>query len=97
MPNFRYVSGKGDYCRWRIRMKSLNIKLAVSAVVIATLATPAFAQRQHQRVQNEQLQSQDYVGGEAYQNGPALHYPDGGERTGTLESQESGAMFNLGR
>jgi hypothetical protein len=79
-------------------MKSLNIKLALSAVAIALLATPAFAQRPHHRVQNEQLQPQDSVGGEAYQNGPALHYPDGGaDRTGTLESQESGALFNLGR
>jgi hypothetical protein len=74
------------------------MKLALSAVAIAVLATPAFAQRSHQRVQNEQLQPQDYVGGEAYQNGPALHYPDfSAGRTGTLESQESGAEFNLGR
>jgi hypothetical protein len=84
-------------------MKSLNIKLALTAVAIAMLATPAFAQRPHQRVQNEQLQSQDYVDGQAYnsqayQNGPALHYPDfGADRTGSLESQESGAEFSLGR
>jgi hypothetical protein len=79
-------------------MKSLNIKLALSALVIAALATPAFAQRPHQRVQNQPLQSQDYVNGEAYQNAAPLHYPDfGADRTGTLESQESGAEFSLGR
>ncbi|HZC55445.1 MAG TPA: hypothetical protein VE396_05265 [Xanthobacteraceae bacterium] len=68
-------------------MKSLNVKLALSALAIAVLATPAFAQRSHQRVSNEQSQ-----------NAPALHYPDGAAgRTGTLESQESGVEFNLGR
>jgi len=79
-------------------MKSLNMKLALSAVAIATFATPAFAQRPHQRVQNEQLQSpQDYVGAN-YQGGQALHYPDfSAGRTGSLESQESGAEFSLGR
>ncbi len=79
-------------------MKSLNIKLALSALAIALLATPAFAQRPYQRAQNEQLQSQDYVSGDAYQNAAPLHYPDfGADRTGTLASQESGAEFNLGR
>jgi hypothetical protein len=48
--------------------------------------------RQHQRV------LQDYAGSETYQSGPALHYPDfGADRTGSLESQESGAQFSLGR
>jgi hypothetical protein len=79
-------------------MKSLNIKLALSAIAIAMLATPAFAQRSHQRVQNEQLQSQDYAGSEGYQNAAPVHYPDfGADRTGSLESQESGAEFGLGR
>ena len=79
-------------------MKSLKIKLALGAVAVAMLATPAFAQRPHQRVQNEQLQTQGYAGDEAYQNGPALHYPDfGADRTGSLASQESGAEFSLGR
>jgi hypothetical protein len=79
-------------------MKSLNIKLALSALVVAALATPAFAQRPHQRVQNEQLQSQDYVSGDVYQNVAPLHYPDfGAGRTGTTASEESGALFDLGR
>ena len=79
-------------------MKSFKVKLALGAVTVDMLATPAFAQRPHQRVQKEQLQTQDYVGDEAYQNGPALHYPDfSAGRTGTLESEESGAAFSLGR
>jgi hypothetical protein len=78
-------------------MKSLNMKLALSAVAIAVLATPAFAQRPHQRTYYDQSQSQDYVGSD-YQNAPALHYPDfSASRTGSLESQESGAEFSLGR
>jgi hypothetical protein len=79
-------------------MKSINMKLALSAVAIAVLATPAFAQRSHQRVQNERLQTQEYVGTNAYQSAPELHYPDfSAGRTGTLESEESGADFGLGR
>ena len=77
-------------------MKSLKIKLALAAAAMAMLATPAFAQRSHQRVQNEQMQKQDYSG--EYQNVAPLHYPDfGADRTGSLESQESGAEFGLGR
>jgi hypothetical protein len=78
------------------RMKSLNIKLALSAVAIAMLATPAFAQRQHHRVQYDGLQ--DYAGSDVYQAAPAPHYPDfSAGRTGTLDSQESGAIFSIGR
>ncbi|HUC51094.1 MAG TPA: hypothetical protein VMA30_17080 [Xanthobacteraceae bacterium] len=77
-------------------MKSLNTKLALSAVAIAMLATPAFAQRQHQRVQYDRLQ--DYAGSDVYQGASPLHYPDfSAGRTGSLESQESGAQFSLGR
>jgi hypothetical protein len=77
-------------------MKSLNMKLVLSAVAVAMLATPAFAQRQHQRVRYDQLQ--DYAGEQSYQADPGLHYPDfSAGRTGSLESQESGAVFNLGR
>ena len=75
-------------------MKSLNMKLVLIALAVATLATPAFAQRQHQRVQIDQ----DTAGSQTYQSGPALHYPDfSAGRTGTVESEESGALFNLGR
>jgi hypothetical protein len=78
-------------------MNSLKIKLALGAVAVAMLATPAFAQRPHQRVSNTQTQMQDYTGSD-YQNAAPLHYPDfGADRTGSLDSQESGAQFSLGR
>ena len=64
-------------------MNSLATKLAFSALVVATLATPAFAQRLSR-------QPQDYYGSQV------LHYPNGGARTGTAESYQSGAMFNQG-
>lgn len=77
-------------------MKSLNMKLALSAVAVAMLATPAFAQRQHQRVLYDQVRN--YAGSQTYQSYQPLHYPDfSAARTGTLESQESGAEFSLGR
>lgn len=77
-------------------MKSLNMKLVLSAVAVAMLATPALAQRQHQRVQYNHLQ--DYAGPQTFQADPGLHYPDfSAARTGSLESEESGAVFNLGR
>jgi hypothetical protein len=81
-------------------MKSLNMKLVMSAVAVAVLATPAFAQRQHQRVQSNQLY--DYAGSAdsngTYQSAPTpLHYPDfSAARDGSLESEESGAAFSLG-
>jgi hypothetical protein len=78
-------------------MKSGNIKLVLSAVAVVMLATPAFAQRPHQRVSNTQTQIQDYAGSD-YQSAPQVHYPDfGADRTGSLESEESGAAFSLGR
>jgi hypothetical protein len=73
-------------------MKSLNAKLVLSALGIAMLATPAFAQRPHHQVQH-QMQSpstnveSSYVG----------TYPNGAVRTGTEESFQSGAEFNLQR
>ena len=77
-------------------MKSLNMKLVLSAVAVAMVATPAFAQRPHQRVPYNQLQ--DYAGEQSYRADPGLHYPDfSAARTGSLESQESGAQFSLGR
>jgi hypothetical protein len=38
-------------------MKSLHTKLVLSAIGIALLATPAFAQRQHRQVTQEQTQA----------------------------------------
>ena len=65
-------------------MNSLATKLAFSALVVATLATPAFAQRFLGSA------SQDYY------NSQVEHYPNGAARTGTAESYQSGAMFNQG-
>jgi hypothetical protein len=71
-------------------MKSLNMKLALSALAIAMLATPALAKTHHQ---SKDLQ--DYAGSVAAQPAPE-HYPNGASRTGSAESIESGAEFNLG-
>jgi hypothetical protein len=68
-----------------VTMNSLATKLAFSALVVATLATPAFAQRL-----SRQAQSQDYY------NSQVEHYPNGAARTGTADSYQSGAMFNQG-
>ena len=67
-------------------MNSLTTKLAFSALIVATLATPAFAQRLHR-------QPPDYYGSQAVQ---PEHYPNGGARTGSAESYQSGAIFNQG-
>ncbi len=65
-------------------MNAFKTKLALTAIGIAVLATPAFAQRPHR-----QAQSQDYY---ATQGVP--HYPNGAQKTGSENSVESGAMFN---
>lgn len=70
-------------------MSFLNTKLALSALVIAALATPAFAQGHHPRRTLE-----DYAG--SIQQTAPLHYPNGAARTGTTDSVQSGAMFNEG-
>ena len=72
-------------------MNSLSTKLAFSALIVAALATPAFAQGHHAR-----RQLQDYAGSAAMQQAEPLHYPNGAARTGTEESFQSGAEFNLG-
>lgn len=71
-------------------MNSLSTKLAFSALVVAALATPAFAQGHHSRRVIE-----DYAGGAIQQTEP-LHYPNGAARSGTAESYQDGAMFNQG-
>ena len=76
-------------------MSSLSTKLAFSALAIAMLATPAFAQHQQSRRHLE-----DYAGSAMTQQAPMaepLHYPNGGAgRTGTAESYQDGSEFNLG-
>ena len=69
-------------------MNSLKTKLALAAVGIAILATPAFAQRSHR-----QTQMQDYS---ATQGAPVQHYPNGAQKTGSGAANDSGADFNLG-
>ncbi len=85
-------------------MKSLNAKLTLAALGIAMLATPAFAQRPHRQQTQQQMQKwnrqrqlQDYYTGNAdIPNDPPLHYPSGAAPSGTAESIQSGAEFNLG-
>jgi hypothetical protein len=75
----------------RIEVKSLNMKLALSAVAIAMLATPALAARSHTQVAPRPMY-------DTYQGGPSAQvetYPNGAARTGTAESVQSGAEFNL--
>jgi hypothetical protein len=72
-------------------MKSLNIKLALSALAIAMLATPALAARSQQQVQERP----QYSTNELAQRGEVFTYPNGATFTGTAESRESGAGFNL--
>jgi hypothetical protein len=73
-------------------MKSLNTKLLLSAIGIALLATPAFAQRpsRHAWAQPQY----DYAGSAA---SPAGVYPNGATRSGSAASVESGAEFNVMR
>ena len=71
-------------------MNSLSTKLAFSALVVAALATPAFAQGHSRRV------LEDYAGGTATEQTAPLHYPNGAVKTGTAASVQSGAMFNQG-
>ncbi|MGC1777474.1 MAG: hypothetical protein WBB34_05960 [Xanthobacteraceae bacterium] len=72
-------------------MNSFKTKLAFSALIVAALATPAFAQGHHTRRQVE-----DYAGSGVIQQAEPLHYPNGDVKTGTAESYQSGAMFNQG-
>jgi hypothetical protein len=72
-------------------MKSLHAKLVLSALGIALLATPAFAQRPHRQVSHHQQQQQTYTP----ENNSVGTYPNGATKSGSAESVESGADFNL--
>jgi hypothetical protein len=67
-------------------MKSLNAKIALTALGVAIIATPASAQRLHRPAAG-------YV---ATQGAPVEHYPNGAQKTGTAANRDSGAEFNLG-
>ena len=71
-------------------MNSLNTKLAFSALAIAMLTTPALAARSHGRV--DQRPTYDMIQNGQQQIGS---YPNGAPKTGTADSVESGAEFNL--
>jgi hypothetical protein len=68
-------------------MKALNTKLALAAVGIAMLATPALAQKPRHQAQQQQ-----------YQTAPTndIGYPNPVGRTGSEEQRDSGATFDLG-
>lgn len=73
-------------------MKNLNTKLLLSALGIALLATPAFAQRQHWQPSHHELYNyQDPA------NGPVGTYPNPVARSGSAADVQSGAEFNLDR
>jgi hypothetical protein len=67
-------------------MKSLNAKIALTALGVAIIATPALAQRLHRPT----------AGYAATQSVPVEHCPNGAQKTGTAANRDSGAEFNLG-
>jgi hypothetical protein len=71
-------------------MNPLATKLAFSALVVATLTTPAFAARAREHF--DQRPAYDTNQGDPQQVGT---YPNGATRTGTADSIQSGAEFNL--
>ena len=75
-------------------MKALNTKLILSALGIALVATPALAQRPHQQRQDPPRRLYNYQTPEA---APSSGYPNFVARSGSAESVQSGAEFDLGR
>jgi hypothetical protein len=65
-------------------MKSLTSKLLLSALGIALVATPALAQRPHRHAPPQHASLY-----------PVPTYPNPVTRSGSAESVESGAAFNL--
>jgi hypothetical protein len=73
-------------------MNSIHTKLVLSALGVALLATPAFAQRPHRQPAHQQVQTTTTT----YPNRvESFTYPNGATRSGSAESIESGADFNL--
>jgi hypothetical protein len=71
-------------------MKSLNTKLILTALGIAMLATPAFAQGSYRHHASRPLYNQAPVAD------PAGTYPNPVGVSGSAESVQSGAAFNTG-
>jgi hypothetical protein len=74
-------------------MKSLSTKLILSAVGIALLASPAFAQRPRHHTSTRS----PYYNYVAPQRNSVGVYPNPVGVSGSAESIESGAAFNLDR
>jgi hypothetical protein len=71
-------------------MKSFNMSLALTALAVAMLATPALA-----KTHRQSTDLQDYAGSASVQPMP-VHYPNGGLASGSAEAVQSGAEFNQG-
>ena len=70
------------------KMKSLNTKLVLSALAVALLATPAFAQRSHQQTSTG-TQTQYQL--RAANNGQEMNtYPNPQGHSGSEQSYENG-------
>ena len=65
-------------------MNSFSTKLLLSAMAIAIVATPALAQRPHRQAPAQQVQVN-----------PVGTYPNPVTRSGSMQSIESGAAFNV--
>jgi hypothetical protein len=85
-------------------MRPLNARLVLSAVSIALLATPAFAQRlRHRPTPHRSLYDyQHQTSGassfaEVPPGDPSTGYPNPVTRTGSAEQVQSGAAFDLDR
>jgi hypothetical protein len=78
-------------------MKTINAKLALSAMAIAMLATPALAQQQTSHRQQPSYSTYQGLQNSAagYPNSPVGTYPNGAIRSGSVYSRESGADANV--
>ena len=72
-------------------MTSLTTKLALSAVGIALLASPALAQKPKHQAAHQQMLAPELPAAPT----DVGTYPNGAIRSGSAESVESGAEFNL--
>jgi len=75
-------------------MTSFKTKLALSAIGLTVLASPAFAQKPKQHPAPQSTQ-QTFSAELPVAPTDVGTYPNGAVRTGSAESFESGAEFNL--
>ena len=88
-----YLEATGRSYTENNTMKSINTKLALSAIAIAMLATPALAQGSRHYQAAPQHQLQDSLTNS--QVNPVGTYPNGALRSGSVYSRESGADDNV--